>query len=112
MALEKFVLHSAFLQRSLSSDFGGTLTYSGADYPCCLGAMEDSQRLGPGGFSPGKDMPIALWKDDLPAAINLRTGQAVTLTTREGGVRTLKIATLTDGLYFFTLTLSDQNQGI
>lgn len=110
--LEKLALQTTFRLRSSASDFGGTLTYNAADYPCCLGAMEDSQRLGAGGFSEDKDMPVSLWKDDLPGDINFRTGQTVVLTTTEGGVRTLKIANLTDGLYFYTLLLAAPAQNL
>ena len=110
--LEKLALQTTFRLRSLSSDFGGTLTYNGGSYPCCLGAMEDSQRLGPGGFSADKDMPASLFKDDLPSDINFRTGQTVVLTTTEGATRTLKIVNLTDGLYFFNLLLADPAQSL
>jgi len=111
MGLEKNLQLLGFRLRS-KSDFGGTLSFDGSDYPICIGALEDSRRFGVGGFAPGKDMIITVWKDDLVSGTTFKSGQDVTVLANNGTAYALSIDSLTDGLYFWTLALNDRAQGV
>lgn len=104
-------LEEALIERE-DSDFGGTLSYGGADYPCSIGPMRNQAQLDKGGFAIQKTQVVVVRKSILVGAAAFHSGQFVTVKDKLENSNSLKIAPegVNDGVWFWELTLNDRAQ--
>lgn len=109
---ESDLLEYALLDRE-SSDFGGFITY-GANpaFPCSLGAIGFMGRLVSGGISEGQEVTVVIRKSVLPANVNPKANDQLTLTDNKEVSYALKVASdgITDMIYALQIICNAQNQ--
>ena len=107
---------AAFLEYMLltqeASDFGATLTYNAATYPCSIGDAGVNARFVQGGFSPNVEIMVVIRKSVLPAGTVLKVGTLLAIQDAFGTVRNMKIAAdgVRDLVFAWQLNCSDVNQ--
>lgn len=111
MGEEADMIEDTLLERE-ESDWGGTFTYAGGDYPCSIGPLRSQAALVSGGFGLQKSRVIVLRKSALPDGTVFHAGQFATVTDKSDNEYELKIAPegINDGIYFWELTMNDRTQ--
>ena len=109
--MSRMLIENAATARELS-DFGGTATYNGEDYPCSIGAITTGADLTSGGFSLSTTMVIVIRKSQFASDPVFKSNQTIIVKDKRNVSRTLKIAEdgIADLIYLWQLTLKHPTQ--
>lgn len=100
---------SAAALLEMEAELGEVLTWSGADYPCIIGARRENKTLGDGGYALDAALEVVVRKSVFPNSTPPTTTNEITVNSR-----VLKIADVMHSPCdtFVVLTCEDATKGV
>lgn len=103
-------------RQMLASDYGGTITWGGNEYPAVIGSFDVQQVLGPdgGGLSPMTLGLVCVARSALPATFaGFKRGQSILCKPNDStrAQRSCRVFDMRDNGALIEITVNDANQG-